>query len=150
MSSFRRGHANLLCIVSNLLYVLPKQVHQPHSSARFIYSPQVSGPFAAVQNEGSYTLVTPVLGSTLTDVNNTFVLATSFQFVLCEFHKDAQGLKEGGGASSFFSSDSYILATGQSIPSFDSEHPYQNIHFNMIILRKCSLHNITLFHEDNT
>ena len=27
VSSLRRGHANLLCIVSILVYVLPKQVH---------------------------------------------------------------------------------------------------------------------------
>ena len=27
MSSLRRGHANLLCIVPILVYVLPKQVH---------------------------------------------------------------------------------------------------------------------------
>ena len=30
MSSLRRGHANLLCIVPILVYVLPKQVHQPN------------------------------------------------------------------------------------------------------------------------
>ena len=28
VSSLRRGHANLLCIVPILVYVLPKQVHQ--------------------------------------------------------------------------------------------------------------------------
>lgn len=37
VSSLRRGHANLLCIVPILVYVLPKQVHEtielwaPHS-----------------------------------------------------------------------------------------------------------------------
>ena len=30
VSSLRRGHANLLCIVPILVYVLPKQVHQPN------------------------------------------------------------------------------------------------------------------------
>ena len=31
VSSLRRGHANLLCIVPILVYVLPKQVHQVES-----------------------------------------------------------------------------------------------------------------------
>ena len=31
VSSLRRGHANLLCIVPILVYVLPKQVHRVHA-----------------------------------------------------------------------------------------------------------------------
>jgi hypothetical protein len=35
MSSLRRGHANLLCIVPNLVYVLPKQAHLKRKTAKF-------------------------------------------------------------------------------------------------------------------
>ena len=37
MSSLRRGHANLLCIVPILVYVLPKQVQQTTVQAKIIY-----------------------------------------------------------------------------------------------------------------
>ena len=36
VSSLRRGHANLLCIVPILVYVLPKQVHQPAPGGPYI------------------------------------------------------------------------------------------------------------------
>ena len=36
MSSLRRGHANLLCIVPILVYVLPKQVHSPYQLSCYI------------------------------------------------------------------------------------------------------------------
>ena len=40
VSSLRRGHANLLCIVPILVYVLPKQVHVPRENCRYLkYSP---------------------------------------------------------------------------------------------------------------
>ena len=35
VSSLRRGHANLLCIVPILIYVLPKQVHFTHFNTYF-------------------------------------------------------------------------------------------------------------------
>lgn len=37
VSSLRRGHANLLCIVPILVYVLPKQVHFQTLKYRYIY-----------------------------------------------------------------------------------------------------------------
>ena len=37
VSSLRRGHANLLCIVPILLYVLPKQVHRVIRHGWYIY-----------------------------------------------------------------------------------------------------------------
>ena len=42
VSSLRRGHANLLCIVPILVYVLPKQVHQEELFKTNIYFYSVS------------------------------------------------------------------------------------------------------------
>ncbi|KAF0747528.1 Uncharacterized protein FWK35_00022949 [Aphis craccivora] len=38
VSSLRRGHANLLCIVPILVYVLPKQVHSFQCQMPYIYN----------------------------------------------------------------------------------------------------------------
>ena len=38
VSSLRRGHANLLCIVPILVYVLPKQVHQTAPGHSYLYT----------------------------------------------------------------------------------------------------------------
>ena len=43
VSSLRRGHANLLCIVPILVYVLPKQVHQVPRKRTILTNQCVSG-----------------------------------------------------------------------------------------------------------
>ncbi len=54
MSSFRRGHANLLCIDPILAYVLPWQA-QDHWSARGICTPRV--PASSHQGVGNWARV---------------------------------------------------------------------------------------------
>ena len=63
VSSLRRGHANLLCIVPILVYVLPKQVHRVPRKRTILTNQCVSGvPLA--QWIARWTSNPKVLGST--------------------------------------------------------------------------------------
>ena len=52
VSSLRRGHANLLCIVPILVYVLPKQVHLQPKKYVIIYFTSRSSPKTGAKKFG--------------------------------------------------------------------------------------------------